>query len=373
MKRVCISGTGLFTPKDHVTNDELVESFNAWVEKTNAENAVAIAEGREQPLAPSSSAFIVKASGIQARYAVDKSGLLDVNRMRPRIENRPDDVPCLEAEIGIAAGRQALERAGLQGSDIDFVVVACSNMQRGYPAISIEIQHYLGAGGYAYDMNVACASATFGLQAAIDAVRMGSAKRALVINPEICTGHMNYRNRDSHFIFGDAATAMVVEAYDEASHSSRFEVLGTRLITKFSSNIRNNFGFLNSAEEPPRPWHDLLFKQEGRKVFKEVVPMVSELIQGHLGDLNVAPNDVKRFWLHQANQSMNDLIAKRVLGREPTSVEAPLVLNEYANTSSAGSVIAFHKYHEDLVENDIGVLCAFGAGYSAGCVVLRRG
>ncbi|WP_420466644.1 beta-ketoacyl-ACP synthase III [Panacagrimonas sp.] len=372
MKNVCISGTGLFTPPESVSNDELVACFNAYVEQFNVDNAAAIESGSAVALAPSSSEFIVKASGIHSRHVMNKSGILDVNHMRPRLETRPDDQPSILAEMGIVAARQALERAGRSASDVDCVLVACSNMQRPYPAMAVEIQSFLGAGGYGYDINVACASAAFGVQAAVDAVRQGSARCALVISPEICSGHLNFRNRDCHFIFGDAATAMVVEPMERATSSRRFEVLGTRLQTQFSSNIRNNFGFLNVAEQPPRPWDDVLFHQEGRKVFKEVVPMVSELILAHLGDLGVAPDAVKRFWLHQANLGMNQLISKRVLGREPSAVEAPVILDEYANTSSAGSVIAFHKYHEDLVPGDIGVLCAFGAGYSAGSVVLRR-
>lgn len=372
MKNVCISGTGLYTPAESISNDELVACFNAWVEKFNAVNAAAIAEGRVQALAPSSSEFIVKASGIQSRHVVDKAGVLDVERMRPRIETRSDDQPSLLAEMGLAAARQALERAGRKPADVDCVLVACSNMQRAYPAMAVEVQHFLGAGGCGYDINVACASAAFGVQAAVDAVRTGSARCVLVVSPEICSGHLNFRNRDCHFIFGDAATAMVIEQLESASPRNRFEVLGTRLRTQFSSNIRNNFGFLNSAEDPPRPWDDILFHQEGRKVFKEVVPMVSELIVAHLGELGITANTVKRFWLHQANLAMNQLISRRVLGREPSAAEAPVILDEYANTSSAGSVIAFHKYQQDFAPGDVGVLCAFGAGYSAGSVVLRR-
>lgn len=372
MKNVCISGTGLFTPSQSISNDELVACYNAYVERFNADNADAIAAGTVQAIAPSSSEFILKASGIQSRHVVDKAGVLDVSRMRPRIETRPDDQPSLLAEMGIAAAREALERAGRTPAEVDCVLVACSNMQRPYPAMAVEIQHFLGAGGYGYDINVACASAAFGVQAGVDAVRTGSAKCALVISPEICSGHLNFRNRDCHFIFGDAATAMLIESTETALPGRGFEVMGTRLRTQFSSNIRNNFGFLNSAEDPPRPWDDVLFHQEGRKVFKEVVPMVSELIVEHLGALSIAPNDVKRFWLHQANLGMNQLISRRVLGREPSEVEAPVILDRYANTSSAGSVIALHKYHQDLVIGDIGVLCAFGAGYSAGSVVLRK-
>ncbi|MFT4046925.1 MAG: beta-ketoacyl-ACP synthase III [Solimonas sp.] len=372
MIRAAITGTGLFTPPQSISNDELVACYNAYVEKHNAEQAGAIAAGSVEPLSPSSSEFIVKASGIKARYVVDKRGVLDVDIMRPRIATRGDDEPSLPAEMGATAAKQALARAGRTAADVDFVVAACSNMPRPYPALSVEIQSLLGVRGFAYDMNVACASAAFGVQAAVDAVRLGNARAALVVSPEVCSGHLNWRNRDCHFIFGDAATAILVEPLDAAASKTKFEVLGTRLQTQFSNNIRNNFGFLNACEIAPRPWDDVLFRQEGRKVFKEVVPMVSELLTSHLGSLGIAPENVRRFFLHQANLSMNELIARKVLGRDPSLEEAPVILDEYANTSSAGSVIAFHKYHADLVPGDIAVLCAFGAGYSAGSVVLKR-
>lgn len=372
MKRVAITGTGLYTPPESVSNDELVAAFNIYVERYNAEHAAAIADGSLTALQPSSSEFIVKASGIQSRHTINKSGIINPDILRPQIAARGNDEPSIMAEMGVAACEQALQRAGRKASDVDAVIVACSNLQRPYPAVAVEIQHYLGTSGFAYDMNVACASAAFGLQAAVDAVSQGSARAALVVSPEICTGHLNFRNRDCHFIFGDAATAILVEPLERAQGEVGFEVLGTRLLTQFSNNIRNNFGFLNPSEQPPRPWNDVLFNQEGRKVFKEVVPIVSELIVSHLGSLEIEPASVKRFWLHQANLSMNHLISKRVLGHEPDEQQAPVILDEYANTSSAGSVIAFHKYQQDLKAGDVGVLCAFGAGYSAGSVVMQR-
>jgi beta-ketodecanoyl-[acyl-carrier-protein] synthase len=372
MKRVAITGSGLYTPSQSISNDELVACFNRYVEQYNAAHAGAIAAGTVEPLQPSSSEFIVRASGIKSRFVMDREGILDPEVMRPRYRNRGNDEPSILVEMALAACREALQRAGRKPEDVDCILVACSNLQRAYPAIAVELQHYLGAGGYGYDMNVACASAAFGIQAAVDAVRQGNARVALVVSPEICSGHLNFRNRDCHFIFGDACTAVVVEPLDEAPSPVKFEILGTRLKTLFSNNIRNNFGFLNDCEQPPRPWEDVLFAQEGRKVFKEVVPVASELILGHLRDLGLAPAGVRRFFLHQANLAMNQLISKRVLGREPSAEEAPVILDEYANTSSAGSVIAFHKYHADLQAGELAVLCAFGAGYSAGSVVLRR-
>jgi beta-ketodecanoyl-[acyl-carrier-protein] synthase len=221
-------------------------------------------------------------------------------------------------------------------------------------------------------MNVACSSATFGIQQARDAVRSGSAQKVLMVNPEICTGHLNFRDRDSHFIFGDVATAVVVERSTDATESIGWDIVDSRLQTLFSNNIRNNFGFLNRADEAGIGSIDKLFVQEGRKVFKEVCPAVAAQITEQLADLNISPDDLKRIWLHQANQNMNDLIARKVFGRDPSATEAPTILDEYANTSSAGSIIAFHKHSQDLKSGDLAVLCSFGAGYSIGSIVLRR-
>ncbi len=91
---------------------------------------------------------------------------------------------------------------------------AASNMQRAYPAMAIEVQQALGIEGFAFDMNVACSSATFGIKTAADFIATGSAEAVLMVNPEICSGHLNFRDRDSHFIFGDVATAVIVERAD---------------------------------------------------------------------------------------------------------------------------------------------------------------
>ncbi|MDP5070505.1 MAG: beta-ketoacyl-ACP synthase III [Congregibacter sp.] len=370
-KPVYLIGTGLYTPPHAISNAELVESFNQFVDLHNAEHAGAIASGDMAALAHSSAEFIEKASGIRSRYVVDKVGILDPQHMTPRIADRSNEDPSVMCEMALVAAHQALDAAGLAASDLDAVICAASNMQRAYPAMAVEIQSALGSGGYAFDMNVACSSATFGLQQARDAIRSGSAKNVLVVNPEICTGHLNFRDRDSHFIFGDVCTAMVISDRPGASEGN-FKVLDSRLQTMFSNNIRNNFGFLNRGDESGIGQSDKLFVQEGRKVFKEVCPAVATQISEQLADLHMQPADLKRLWLHQANLNMNVLIAKRVLGRDASTQEAPVILDEYANTSSAGSVIAFHKYHKDFLPGERGVLCSFGAGYSIGSVILER-
>lgn len=202
--------------------------------------------------------------------------------------------------------------------------------------------------------------------------QLGQARAILMVNPEICSGHLNFRDRDSHFIFGDACTAVIVERADQATSAHQWQVVGTKLLTEFSNNIRNNFGFLNRAAEEQMTNPDKLFVQEGRKVFRDVCPMVAELIGEHLAENDLEVAEVKRFWLHQANLNMNLLIARKLLGREATPEEAPVILDTYANTSSAGSVIAFHKHQDDLPAGSLGVLSSFGAGYSIGSVILRK-
>lgn len=366
-----ISSTGLWTPSESVSNEELVESFNAWADKFNRENAEAIERGEVEAQTHSDAGFIEKASGIKARYVVNKSGIVDPDTMHPLIPERPNEEISILAEIAVKAARQALENAGRKPEDVDAVICAASNMQRAYPAMAIEVQQALGINGFGFDMNVACSSATFGIQTAADFVRAGSAKSVLMVNPEICSGHLNFCDRDSHFIFGDVATAVLVEAEDFAP-ASHWKILGTKLKTEFSNNIRNNFGFLNRTAPEGVGAKDKLFIQEGRKVFKEVVPMVAELIGDQLGELGLSGGVLRRMWLHQANANMNRLIAHKVLGHEASDDESPTVLDTYANTSSAGSIIAFHKHSEDFASGDKGLICSFGAGYSAGTVIVER-
>jgi beta-ketodecanoyl-[acyl-carrier-protein] synthase len=372
MKNVVISGTGLYTPPHVITNAELVLAFNSYADLQNSRNAALIAAGQVEPMVHSSVEFIEKASGIRQRYVIDKDGVLDPQRMRPRFAPRPDDQLSLMAEIAVDAGAKALAAAGRTGADVDSVLCAAANMQRAYPAMACEIQQALGAGGFGFDMNVACSSATFAIEQAVNAVRSGSARCVLIVNPEITSAHLEWRDRDCHFIFGDVCTAIVVEAEDQARSAERWRVLGTRLLTQYSNNIRNNAGFLNRCEDTDPDARDKTFMQEGRKVFKEVVPMAAAHIQHHLADLGFTPQQMRRYWLHQANLGMNQLVMKKLVDRSVDDDIAPLILGEYANTASAGSIIAFHAHRADLQPDDVGVICSFGAGYSIGSVVVQR-
>ncbi|SUD91002.1 beta-ketoacyl-ACP synthase III [Psychrobacter phenylpyruvicus] len=376
-----ITGTGLYIPPYSISNEELVESFNQYVDNYNSQYASEIEAGTREALQPSSAEFIEKVSGIKSRYVMEKSGILDPNIMTPLIPARKlGEELSVMAEMGVDALQQALTEAGIEATELDGIIVACSNLPRPYPALAIEIQHAIGMeGGFAYDMNVACSAATFGIAQAVGSIKGGLGTKIAVVNVEITTAHLNWRNRDSHFIFGDVATASIIEASDTPKG---YEIIDSKLFTQFSTNIKNEYGFLDKGEylaaeaelygDLQEPTSDKLFLQNGRKVFREVCPKVSELISEHLAENNLPASEVKMMWLHQANINMINLILRSVVGKDADPAITPTVIDEFGNTSSASPVIVFHRFKDQLQSGDLGVMCSFGAGYSIGSVLLRK-
>jgi beta-ketodecanoyl-[acyl-carrier-protein] synthase len=356
-----ITGAGVWHPDNILTNEELCVAFNEFVRRTNA-------AGAQPPLKESSPEFIEKASGIKRRYIVDKTGVLDPERMCPNVPDRRDDELSVQAEFAVNAIQRALAAAGRVGEDVDLVVCGTSMLQRAYPAMAIEIQNAIGARGLGFDLTLGCASATAAMQVATTAIQAGLATCAVVVSPELMSGHNNWRERDGHFLFGDAAVALVVEPVRPGA----WEILSVRAMSKYSSNIRNNFGFLNRFDPSTQFAVDKLFYQQGRRVYKDVIPMAAKFIATHVEAHGITPAEVSRYWLHQANQNMNELISERILGRPATRSEAPIIIDTFGNTASAGAAIAFTEHNADLPVGSYGLLAAFGAGYSIGSLLLQR-
>lgn len=372
MSNVVISGSGLFHPEESISNDELVASFNTYVANYNIRHAAEITAGKIDALKESSSEFIEKASGIKSRYIRNKFDILDHEKMWPFIPEREDNALSMQAEAGLIAAKEALKNANKSTADIDAVIVSCTHKQRDYPSIAIEIQNALGITGYAYDMGVACSSATFAIQAAYNAIKAETASAILVVVPEIIAGQVNYRDRDSHFIFGEADVAIILEREETCVAEDVFQVIDINLLTQFSNNIRNNRGAFNRCAPEGMDLADKMFYQNGRKVFKEVLPLASSFINEQLQKNHIDPKKVARYWLHQANSNMNRVIAEHLMGKGYALERAPIVLDEFANTGAAGSIVAFYKYHQGIASGEYAVLCSFGAGYSIGCIILQK-
>ena len=371
MTRVCVGGIGVEIPEASISNEELVESFNAWVDTENPKREAA----GLPPLAKSDAGFIEHASGIQRRHVYERDGILDPARMAPNIPARADDELSVMAEFGVAAARKALAHAGVEARDVDLVICASAHHQRPYPAIAIEIQKALGTSGAGFDMGLGCSSALAGLHVATNLVRSGAHRRVLVVTPELITAHLNFRDRQTHFIFGDASVAVLIEALGASEERpGRFEIVDTRSWTQFSNNIRTNFGFMSRlAQDDPSylAMEGNLIKQNGNKVFKDVTIAGHKFIVDFLAEHGHTPETMRRFWLHQANARMNAMILKLAFGGEVGQDRAPTVLDRLGNTAAAGAIIALEEKHRDLKPGEHGLLCAFGAGYSIGGALLR--
>ena len=163
MEEIHIAGTGIWYPDEIITNDEIVSSFNSYVDDYNLNNQEDINSGKTEALEHSSSAFIEKASGIKTRHVVDKKNILDVKRMMPSLKHEDQSRLSIQAEAGIKAAKKAMEQANVTPEDIDAVILGTSHNARYYPAVAIEIQNELGINGYAYDMLVGCSSTTFAI------------------------------------------------------------------------------------------------------------------------------------------------------------------------------------------------------------------
>ncbi|CAN0655922.1 beta-ketoacyl-ACP synthase III [Tritonibacter mobilis] len=371
MTRVCVGGIGVEIPEASISNEELVESFNAWVDTENPKREAA----GLPPLAKSDAGFIEHASGIQRRHVYERDGILDPARMAPNIPARADDELSVMAEFGVAAARKALAHAGVEARDVDLVICASAHHQRPYPAIAIEIQKALGTSGAGFDMGLGCSSALAGLHVATNLVRSGAHRRVLVVTPELITAHLNFRDRQTHFIFGDASVAVLIEALGASEERpGRFEIVDTRSWTQFSNNIRTNFGFMSRlAQDDPSylAMEGNLIKQNGNKVFKDVTIAGHKFIVDFLAEHGHTPETMRRFWLHQANARMNAMILKLAFGGEVGQDRAPTVLDRLGNTAAAGAIIALEEKHRDMKPGEHGLLCAFGAGYSIGGALLR--
>ena len=370
MHNIYIAGTGIWHPEEKVSNDEIVNSYNSYVEKFNQENNLEIANGSIEAMEFSSVEFIEKASGIKSRYVIDKEGILDINRMMPRVKNEHPDRLSIHAEVGIEAAKRAMVQANVIPSEIDAVIVGTSHAARNYPAVAIEIQQELGINGYAYDMLVGCSSTTFAINNAYSDIASGLANSVLVINPEISTPFVNFTQRDKHFIFGDGCAATVVQR--DSTSDKAFKIIDRKLHTQFSNNIRSNYSYLNRAAVDSKDNEDLLFHQNGRGVFKDVCPLVASLISDQLEKNNILPKEISKFWLHQANGKIIRLIASKILGTDDFDEDIlPMPITEFGNLASVGSLFAFNL-NNDLTKGQKGVICSFGAGYSVCSIIVEK-
>jgi 3-oxoacyl-[acyl-carrier-protein] synthase-3 len=273
------------------------------------------------------------------------------------------------SQFGSAAARQAIERAGLQPTDIDIIVCATTTPDQIMPSTGALIQAQIGATNAAgMDVFAACSGFLYGLTMVESMIRTEQIKHALVIGAEVLTKYVDYTDRSTCVIFGDGAGAAVVGPVNSGKgilatkirSDGRYEEQlycpagGTKLGTTHET-IDNRMHF---------------FKMKGNELFKVAVRSMADISAEMLQKAGCSVDDIDLVIPHQANQRITDAVAQR-LGVPEEKVYSNIA--QHGNTSSASIPIAIDECIESgkIREGSLVLLTAFGGGVTWGGTVIR--
>ncbi|MBS0269357.1 MAG: ketoacyl-ACP synthase III [Proteobacteria bacterium] len=320
--RSVIRGVGAHLPKRAVTNNDLakiVDTSDAWI--------------RER-------------SGIVSRHIADENELT--------------------SDLGAAAAKQALVRAGIDPVDIDLIVCATATPDRTFPATAVRIQSMLGVTkGAAFDVQAVCSGFVYAMTVADNFLKLGQSKRALVIGAETFSRILDWSDRSTCVLFGDGAGAVVLEA--QTQHGARDD--RGILATKIRSDGRfEDLLYVDGGPGSTKTVGHL--RMNGREVFRHAVQKISGVIEETLVETGYAPDEIDLFIPHQANKRILDGIAKK-LGVAPEKIV--MTLDRHGNTSAASIPLALNDAFEAhrIKEGSLILMEAMGGGFTWGAVLAR--
>ncbi len=273
------------------------------------------------------------------------------------------------SDLAVKAARRAMEMAGVTPDELDYIVVGTITGDFPWPATACLVQDRLGAkNAFAVDVSAACSGFIYALDTAVKQIAGGAVRRALVIGAEVLTRIMDWSDRNTCVLFGDAAGAVVVEATEGDSG-----VLSTHLHSDGSYwelLYQPGFGARHPVSEQGIKERIPFLRMQGNEVFKVAVRSMTEVAEEALAANGLEAADLRLFIPHQANIRILDAVAKR-LGF--TEEQVFVNVHKYGNTSSATVPVALDEANRQglLKEGDLVLLDAFGGGFTWGSVLVR--
>ncbi len=272
----------------------------------------------------------------------------------------------LTSDLGIAAARQALVRAGIDPVDIDLVICATATPDRTFPATAVRIQAGLGiTKGAAFDVQAVCSGFVYGLATADNFLKAGQFKRAIVVGAETFSRILDWSDRGTCVLFGDGAGAVVLEAHSQHGDRQDRGILATRLRSdgRFEDLLYVDGG-------PGSTKTTGYLRMNGREVFRHAVQKISGVIEETLVMSGYAADEIDLYVPHQANKRILDGIAKK-LGVSPEKIV--MTLSHHGNTSAASIPLALNQAFEEhrLAEGNLVLMEAMGGGFTWGAVLAR--
>ncbi|MER8899202.1 beta-ketoacyl-ACP synthase III [Mesorhizobium sp. M0676] len=270
------------------------------------------------------------------------------------------------ASLGEAAGRAALDNAGLTAADIDLIVLATSTPNNTFPATAVEIQNRLGMHhGFAFDLQAVCSGFVYAVTTADLYIRGGLAKRVLVIGAETFSRILDWSDRSTCVLFGDGAGALVLEADEGTGGIADRGVLAMSLR---SDGAHKDKLFVDGGPSTTGTVGHL--RMEGREVFKHAVGMITDVIEATFSQAGITAGDLDWFVPHQANKRIIDASAKKLGIAEQKVV---VTVDLHGNTSAASVPLALSVAVADgrIKKGDLVLLEAMGGGFTWGAVLVR--
>jgi 3-oxoacyl-[acyl-carrier-protein] synthase III len=320
--RSVIRGVGAHLPKRVMTNADLTK------------------------LVDTSDAWISERTGIRERHIADEGELT--------------------SDLGIAAAKQALVRAGTDPIDVDLVICATATPDRTFPATAVTIQHALGVTkGAAFDVQAVCSGFVYALTVADNFLKTGQFKRAVVVGAETFSRILDWNDRSTCVLFGDGAGAVVLEA--QPQHGTRDDrgILATRIR---SDGRFEDLLYVDGGPGSTKTVGHL--RMNGREVFRHAVQKITGVIEETLVMTGFAPDEIDLYVPHQANKRILDGVVKK-LGVEPEKIV--VTLDRHGNTSAASIPLALNQAFEEhrVKEGSLVLMEAMGGGFTWGAVLAR--
>jgi 3-oxoacyl-[acyl-carrier-protein] synthase-3 len=270
--------------------------------------------------------------------------------------------------LAIAAARQALERAGIEGQDLGLIIVATVCADYPFPSTANLVQHALGAQCGAFDMQAACSGFLYGLSTAHQFIANGSAKHVLIVGVEVLSRVVDYTDRTTCVLFGDGAGAVVLSASSQPGG-----VLG---FTIGSDGARPDLLWIPTGgsaepatEETIRDRRNFV-QMQGGEVFKFATRIMGTAMEEALANAGLTAEDMDLFIPHQANLRIIEAASKR-LNLPPEKVFVNI--QDYGNTSAAAIPIALCEAIEQgrIYPGARLGMVAFGAGLTWAAAVIQ--
>lgn len=300
------------------------------------------------------------ALGCDSDWIVQRTGILQRRRAAPEQAT---------SDLALLAAQQCLQRAGVQPSEVDLIVVATITPDHASPSTACHLQRQLGCIAPAMDVNAACAGFMYALVTAGQFVANGTAQCALVVGAEVMSRTINPADVKTYPLFGDGAGAVLLRPSEDDSKGLLSYTLGAEGCGGQLLRVPSGGSRLPLTAEALQAGEHYL-QMEGRSVFKWAVRVVADSTHDCLAHARLGIEDIDMMILHQANiRIIDSAVSDFAIDREKVFVN----LDRYGNTSAASIPLALDEAMTsgELKAGNRALMCGFGSGLAWGTAVVQ--